>query len=80
MAYIVQSVLTERGTGTYHGQLATLQAAMERANNLRRIGIKTVVLGPDGEPIGGALEQDDATPRKVDASGAPGGQFDCGEW
>ena len=32
MTYIVQTVLTERGTGTYRGQLATRQAALGSAS------------------------------------------------
>ena len=51
MAYIVQAVLTERGTGTYRGQLDTRQAAIESAKELRDAGMKTVVIGPDGMPI-----------------------------
>jgi hypothetical protein len=51
MAYIVQAVLTERGTGTYRGQLSTRQAAIESAKELRDAGMKTVVIGPDGTPI-----------------------------
>jgi hypothetical protein len=51
MAYIVQAVLTERGTGTYRGQLSTRRAAIESAKELRDAGMKTVVIGPDGTPI-----------------------------
>ena len=45
------TVLTQRRTGAYRGQLATLQAALERAKELRAAGMKTVVFGPDGKPI-----------------------------
>jgi hypothetical protein len=51
MAYIVRAVLTECGTGTYQGQLATRQAAIGSAKSLRQFGMKTVVIGPDGMPI-----------------------------